>query len=315
MRQPTPPRQHRRSLVSRHRSQRLAPARPHPGSIPEPLHRVPTTLRSTSAGLMSALERRHENNSKIALVWAVSIASPTGCPRRLTAAAYHSSRKAKPTPGQLSAGSTSYRCSPSYFPHGCRRARRCTRRRTRRPPRTPAEAASAARRSALSSVRTSAGLPHEWTLAAEELVVMQRAVGGRPHSTWPSASVPGGREDKRSRRRAELVRVGVVRPATMPGSCHKAIDAVFQHRSLPLVSPWVWLGTYCYNRSLAGHPYKLRPTCSAEFACSLLALSERFVHRCIIPRISSQSHITQRRECPAAHSNCERSHPGIANAI
>ena len=29
-------------------------------------------------------------------------------------------------------------------------------------------------------MRTSAGLPHEWTLAAEELVVMQRAVGGRP---------------------------------------------------------------------------------------------------------------------------------------
>ena len=58
MRQPTPPRQHRRSLVPRHRPQRLAPARPHSGSTPEPRQRVPTTPRSTSAGLTSALERR-----------------------------------------------------------------------------------------------------------------------------------------------------------------------------------------------------------------------------------------------------------------
>ena len=57
-RQPAPPRQHRRSLVPRHRPQRLAPARPHPVSTPEPRQRVPTTRRSTSAGLSSALEMR-----------------------------------------------------------------------------------------------------------------------------------------------------------------------------------------------------------------------------------------------------------------
>ena len=58
-----------------------------------------------------------------------------------------------------------------------------------------------------------------------------------------------------------------------------------------------------------------------EFACSLLARNERFVHRCRPPRVSTQSHIKQCREAPHAvlGGRCDRAreseHPGVANLI